>query len=468
MRTNAFAATLSVLFVAACASTPSARDYFRAAGSSEHADSGRTSLFDTSRISWQMPPAVDEVSNRDLTGLWAAVGDDAARYALWGVIASAGLNRPTVSAIEPRTLVERWRTVLPPPAGGLAWNYPGAIAVHANGDVYAVYSTRIARIDAATGSVKSVGDLPAPNGADHTTYNGFVVLPDGMILAKSHHRKPDCPVQGYRAFIECGVDGLAPSALVLLDQDLKTVWVGAAPELIGGRVTAIRHRARTYVYLAGADHIHRMIYEGTSLSIDPAWGPVRYREAGQTPGTAVVAFGDFVVVQNNAVPTATPLTVLAVSQDDSRIVHRLTPFVPPAPISFMPSKVSTDWVNRRLYTASAYDGLSAFDFDPVSGFRLAWRAPQPTGSFITLVGSPQDRLVIATDMSGAEPDAYGAPLHRQEALVWRRAADGAEIARRRDLPRNFGLTLVPDDLGGLYYATASQGLFRLSLIEDAR
>ena len=452
---------------AAVAAVSAPRDYAAAPSAFEHGGSDRTSLF-AAPDPFAAPHPAERAQNADLKGVWnVAEAADGALFALSGVL--SGPERPVLTRLDPVTLRAVWQTALPLPATADPWNYPGTVAVHANGYVYAVYTTRLAKLDPATGRVIAVVDLPTPNGAANSTYNGFIILPDGMILAKSHHRKAGCKAQGYRAFVECGVDGVAPSALVLIDPDSMAIrWQGAAPELIGGRVSATRYRGATYVYLAGDSFVHRMRYAHGVLVRDRTWGPVRYRNAEQTPGTAVVGFGDFVIVQNNAIPTRAPLTVTAISQSDARRRFTIAPF--PAQTDhwyFMPSKVSTDWANRRIYTAAAYDGLTALDFDRRTGFRIAWRAPHPTGAFITLVGPPSRRVLAASDASGAAPDEFGAPTHRREALVWRDAREGRELARIADLPRNFGLTLTPDRDGAVIYPTRSEGVLRLRPVSQA-
>lgn len=436
-------------------------DYAAAPAASEHGGSDRTSLFDAPDPFAAAGPGL-HLHNPALRGLWnVAEGEDGGLFALSGVL--GGRDRPMVSRLDAADLAIRWRRELPVPAEGGSWNYPGAVAVHANGQVYAIYMTRLARIDPLSGEVVAIVDLPAPNGHADTAYNGFIILDDGTILAKSHHRPAGCEAQGYRAFVECGVEGVAPSALVLIDPaTLRIVWTGTAPELIGGRITATQFRGQTYVYLAGHSFVHRMKYRKTRLESDSGWGPVRYRDGAQTPGTAVVGFGDFVLVQNNAIPTRAPLTLTAIAQADARRRFTVEPF--PAQADhwyFMPSKMSTDWPRRRVYTAAAYDGMVALDFDPGKGFTVAWRVPQPTGAFITLVGPPGRRVLVASDATGAAADALGAPGHDREALVWRNAADGRELHRIADLPRNFGLTLTPDRDGAIIYPTRANGLFRI-------
>lgn len=439
-----------------------AKSWDLAVGSFEHGDSARTGLFANA-----MPfaasvgaPKASAVAN--LPGLWSVAIDSKDRvFAFAGVVGDFSTAGPFVSRLDPTSHRELWRTTLPMVEGKDVWIYPGGVGVHANGYLYVAYAARLAKIDPSNGKVLSFIDLPTPNGLANSSYNGFVVLKDGMIVTKSHHRKANCPAQGYRAFIVCGVDGLPASALVMIDpKTMKIVWTGEANELIGGRITATQFRGTEYVYLAGLDKLYRMRRDGARLVADTGWGPVTYREGKETPGTAAVGFGDFVVIQTNALPTAAPMRITAVSQSNASQRFSFHPFADSsAEWSFTPSKASSDWAARRIYTSEAYGGFAALDFDPRRGFSIAWKASQYTGSFITLMGKSAERVVVATDMGVAKADDFGAPLHRQEHLVWRRASDGTELGRVEGLPRNFGLTLTPSERGALYYATGAKGLW---------
>lgn len=434
-------------------------------GAFEHGDSARTSIFENVDPfgSAGVAPSAERASF-PTPGIWSVAFDSNGNgYALHGVIGGApGSDRPRLSAFDPYTLTERWRIDLPL-AEGPYWNYPGGIGVTANGSLYAAYSTRLAQIDVRDGSVLGVRDLPAPAGRQDTAYNGFIALSDGRLLLKSHHRKANCPHQGYRALIECGVDGLPPSALVLIDpNDLAIAWSGSAPEFIGGRISAVGYGGREFVYLAGATRVHRLVYDGASLARDSRWPSVAYCEGAETPGTAVVGFGDFVVVQNNAVPASAPLRLTIISQADSGLQRSLRPFQEEfSGRSFMPSKSTADLKNRRLYTSDAHGALAAIDFDRRNGLRIAWKSPVRTGSFIPALGPHSDRVLVASDIQNARFDEWGAPVHAAERIVWLDAAHGAELSAVAEVPRSFGLTLTPNRDGSIFVATRTGGLWRL-------
>lgn len=431
--------------------------------SNEHAGSGRESVFDDSPSPLH-GARISAVNNAAFPGAWSVIGDEKGQaYILWGVIGGApGVTGPHVSRLNSRTLQAEWTTELP--LAKDAWNYPGAIGLHANGRLIAVAGVQIHLIDPQSGAIVRSAELPAPNGVNDTGYNGFVVLADGLILTKSHHRKPNCPQQGYRAFVECGFDGLPPSQLVVLDPNTLAIrWMESAPDLIGGRVSAMMWRGREYAYLAGMDRIYRLRRSGLGFAPDPAWGPVAYRTGAETPGTAVVGFGPFVAIQTNALPSKAPLRITLIHQSDARHIHSIAPSpLALADWSFMPSKVTSDWANRRLYTIDAYGDLIAIAVDPSGAMAVAWRAPQRSGSFIALVGDAQNRVVIASDIGEVVADPLGAPRYTSEIVVWRRASDGEELARSPTLPRGFGLTLTPSPAGDLWHSSTAKGITRLS------
>lgn len=470
MSRRAFVAGSGALMTVGCVTMPTdgrSGAWAKSIGAFEHGDSGRSGLFDGFNPFASSSASQARVERLDgMPGLWnVAFTPRDLGFALHGVLGVAdGSIGPTVSVIDALTMRELGRTSLPMPDGDRRWIYPGGVAVHANGFVYAAYATRIAKLDPVSGALLAVRDLPQPNGPDGTAYNGFIALPDGMLLLKSHHRKIACRSQGYRALVECGVDGLPPSALVLLDpSDLHVVWSGVAPELIGGRVSSVRFSGIDYVYLAGARDVHRMVYRDRRLLADPQWGPVPYRGTDGQPGTAVVPLGAHVVVLNNALPSRSPLSLTTISQRNSRKTYSVAPFADQGgAFSFMPSKPSVDAVNRRIYVGDAHGGLAALSIDADGGVRRDWVRAYRTGSFISILGPSQRRVLAVSDIGAPTYDDLGVPMHAAETCRWIDARSGESLADIPNLPRNFGLTLTPGPASAIYYATRAQGLFKLT------
>ncbi len=449
------------------ATPPAGAWYATIAPSEAGNDSGRTHLYASacSAVDASHPPAVT-ASAGDLPGgynlVTRATGEAFLLGGSFGRI--DGGNVPFVAALDARTLRQRWRTRLP----GITadeWNYPGVIGVHANGDVVAVYGTHIARLDAATGAVKAQGRLPANQPARDVAYNGFVILSDGRIAAKSIHRQPGCEQPDFMAFLHCGVSGMAASTLALVDPDsLAVLQTLVAPEHLRFRVSATRLDGDELLYVPGDTQVHRFRYAGGRLSLDTHWQAPYLRE-GQSPGTAVAVFGEWIVVQTNGVPSRAPLSIVAISQRDAARQFRIEPFADlPRDGSFMPSMPAVDVDNARVYTFDGFAGhAAALQFDPQRGFSTAWRVPQRSFAFSALVGPPDRRVWIGTDLDTLLSRAAFSMLGYEqrlwlvrragtpppEDLVWRDAATGRELGRVRQAAAVAGSVPTPGEGGSV-------------------
>lgn len=407
-----------------------------------------------------------------LPGLYNAVtrapGEVFALGGAFGAIDDA--NGPYVVALDAATLAPRWRTRLPGLRAG-QWNYPGALGVHRNGDLYATYGARLARLDPATGAVRAVVDLPVNQRAEDVAYNGFALLHDGLIVAKSIHRRPGCAAQDFAAFLRCPTDGVAPSSVAVVDPERMTVVASAtAPEHVRFRVTVTRLDGADLIYLPGDTRLHRYRWRAGRLERDADWS-VDYLQPGQTAGTAVAALGDWVVIQTNGIPARAPMSIVAVSQRDAARVHRATPFADRPGASFIPSLPTVDPEHARIYTFDGFVGeAAAIDLDPRTGLAVAWRVPQRSFAFSALVGPPEARVWIGTDQAGrlsrlafallpfdalrALPGRIPAP---REAVVWRDARTGRELGRVPAAAAVGGGAPVPGFGGALLLPDLSDG-----------
>ena len=432
----------------------------------EHADSARTHLF--TRI--QSPSASDFSSDveisvealRDLPAIYNSALLPGGDVVVLGGMTGGGERPqgPYVARVDRETWSVEWRTELLDSIGLDEWNYPGVVAAHANGDLYAAYGYRLARIDPATGSVLDITVLPTVQEPRDTAYNGFVAASDGVLILKSHHRPPGCETDGFRAFLECGTEGVSPSVLVAVDPDtMEILSTVRAEELIGGRISASRVDGREVVYAPGLDRLFRFNYDEGVLERDATWGPVAYREGEQTPGTAAAALNGWVVIQNNALPTDAPLSLTAVSQADSDLRHTITPFGD-QPRSMNPSMPSVDPSSMTVFASDGLAGaVGAYRLDPQTGFEEVWRVDQSSFSFSILIGPSDDRVFIATDALESETFFY-----EKEQVVWRDAATGRELARSPALDRIGGATMLPACGGEVFYPSTRAGAFyRLSV-----
>ncbi|MGW4890939.1 hypothetical protein ACWEQL_01530 [Kitasatospora sp. NPDC004240] len=363
-----------------------------------------------------------------------------------------------VSRVEPGTFNEVWRRVLINTDATDEWNYPGVLNTLADGSLVVVYGYHIARIDPATGTVLARTTLPTGLSAPRdTAYNGYDALPDGTIIAKTVNRQPGCTEQGFSAFLNCpDPTAVPPSVMVAIDpKTLQVLSQVTLPEMMGGRVTTTVLNGTPAIYLPGATKLYRYTYQGGTFAADPGWGPVPYLQDGQTAASAMAVINDYVVTMTNGgKPTPTPMSVVAVDQADSSKVANVQPFATSGTKnSFIPSMVSVDPENNRVYAMDAGAGKLA-GIDLTDGtLSVAWTQDQTTLSFTTLIGPKDQRVLIGTDI----PVKFfqGLKKYETEQVVWRDAASGDELARSSQFPKmTQGILVTPGYAGLQYFLTA--------------
>lgn len=441
---------------------PAAGPWFPSAAPFEHADSSRSHLFAavTEPSASQLRGKAIEVEVQlaeNLPGIWnLATRGPGELVVLAGALGAntGSAGGPFVAMLDADSLREQWRTRLLPPGTTGEWNYPGSVGIPANGFLYALFGYRLAKLDAASGRVLAITVLPTAQRPADVAYNGFVATSDGTLVMKSLHRVPGCTVDGFRAVMgDCGSAATPPSMLVAVDpESMKVVSVLQAPEALGGRITATAWNGRDLIYAPGQDFVHRFVWEGAQLRRDESWGPVAYRLEGQTTATAAAAMGAVVVLQTNALPSRTPMSILAISQADAQRVWRLQPFRD-RPGSFMPSMPTVD---PDAQTVFSFDGganrLVALQFNLDSGLTELWQAQQSSFSFSALIGPTGDRVFISS-----ATEANGRFNYERERVVWREASTGAELASGPWVERGAGLVITPDCGGTVYYPTVGSG-----------
>lgn len=443
----------------------------------EHMDSERSSVYRRASshvrgLAARGPVTVDVRTLEGPRGGWPTVTrDEDELFVLHGSLAFRGFDGAQLSKVSVRDWAVRWTTRLMDIRETPDWSYPGAVGVHANGGVYVVWSWHAARIDPETGKILAKVDLPCGQEPKDVTYNGFVVLPDGHLLTKSLYRMPGSKENGFRALSRGGLVA-TPSDIVVLDPDLRIVASVKAPEHLLGRITTSAHRGRTFVYGAGRDSVFRYEWADGRLTLDPTWGPVRTRQEGEVPASAITASDGWIFLQGNAGPAPVPFTIHAISQDDSAVRHAVQPF-PGHPMSFNASKLTYDGENRRMYTTDGLIGkLAAYDFDAQRGFLPRWVVEQGSYSFLVLIGEKDERVLVATDIRDtwwswvirkglSRWIPWLSYLIAKETVVWRDPDTGAELARSPELPG--GLAIIPGFDGAMFYATIRHGLLRLDL-----
>ncbi len=450
--------------------------WYETVSPSEHMDSERSSVYAGASAEvrrWAAAGAVT-VDVRTLVGPnagWPAVTRARGElFVLHGSLALRGFDGAQLSRVDLGSWRVAWTTRLLDTRTTGDWSYPGAVGAHADGFLYVLWSYHAARVDPATGEILARVVLPTGQEPRDVTYNGFVVLPDGNLAAKSMYRMPGCKENGFRALSRGGLVD-TPSDLVVIDPRAMRVLAGVkAPEHLLGRITASTHGGRTYLYAAGKDSVFRYVWADGALGLDPTWGPVRTRQEGESPASAITAAGGWIFLQGNAGPAKVPFTIHAISQDDSARAHRVQPF-PGHRASFNASKLTVDGENRRMYTTDGLIGkLACYDFDPDRGFSRRWVVEQGSYSFLVLVGPKDERVLVATELrdtwwswlvrkqlSRAVP--WLAYMVAKERVLWRHPDTGEVLAASPELPG--GLAIVPGFDGAVYYVTVQKGLVEL-------
>ncbi len=369
-----------------------------------------------------------------------------------------------VAKLGGKNLSVQWWQQMSLTRGTHQWDYPGVVAVHQNGFVYVIYTNQLSKLDPETGEVLGTALLPALSAPENTGFNGFAALPDGTIIAKNVSRHSGCDEQGFMAFTSCqDASDVPPTMLVTIDPESLTIIDSLqGPEPSSGRISTTRYKGIDYVYLVGFEKIYRYIAVHGKLSMDETWKPVQYLRGDQSPASAIAVMNDYVVFNSNCVPTTGPLTVWAISQDDSDKQFRIQPFDHKHDQdSFFTAMVAVDPENDRIYAMNTGTSeIAALSLGP-DGFSLDWMEQQTSFSFMSLVGSSERRVLVASDIPSIQGGHYKQP-YATEQVVWREAESGRELARSRRLPKmNQGAVLSPGPGGAIYYPTADGQVIKL-------
>jgi DNA-binding beta-propeller fold protein YncE len=147
------------------------------------------------------------------------------------------------------------------------------------------------------------------------------------------------------------------------------------------------------------------------------------------------------------------MSVFAVSQASSTQVSNIQPFAGSgAKNSFIPSMVSVDPANNRVYVMDAGAGKIA-GVNLVDGkLSVAWSGDQRTLSFTSLVGPANNRVLIGTNI----PVKFFKQLksYSTEQVVWRNAATGATLATSSVFSKMTpGILVTPGYAGIQYFLT---------------
>jgi hypothetical protein len=448
---------------------PSDTDLYTTVNAAEHADYERSHVFEYATFGGSLDEgATNEAVVRALPGNYPGTYNVVTRnadeifiyYGVYGEV--EGSTGPAVARVDADTLEEVWNTQLAVYENETAWNYPGVIGLHGNGTLIVVSGNTAAVIDPDSGEIVNQVDLPQDDPAIGS-YNGFATTSDGTLFTKALFRS--CDTEGSPALAEC-LDTEATQTLLAIDPvSLEIITQVELPVFSTGRVPISIHDGIDYVYMPGVSEVYRYRWEDQSLVLDEDWGFVSVTDEDDLGAMAPNIIGDWAFVQVNT-GSDKPMPVWAISTSDSSQRHMIQPFEGlETRFSFAVAHGAFDTESGLLYTADTGAGyVSAMTFDPATGFELLWLEPQTTSVFQQLVGPPDQRVVVTSNLQGFLLNPLKA---RNEQVVFRDAATGRELARTDDLPRmSEGANISPGFAGRVYFPGTDGKVYEITVQES--
>lgn len=449
------------------------RPWFPSLEAFEHHDSGRTHVFPEAHFGGSLlrnnTVKTLPSSTRYPSGYNMVYLDPNEAFIYGGGYGDiAGSIGAFVAKVNPVSLEPIWYNQLIDTRANGEWDYPGSMGILSDGYIYVSYGYRLTKLEPFTGTVIATLELPTGKAEPaNTAYNGFNATADGTLVMKSVYRQAGCTIQGPNALLDCP-DPTDVPASILVSVDPHTMRVidkVTLPAPVGARPTIGRFYGKEFVYLLEATTALRYLVHAGKFILDHSWNPGQITLSGQTLSTSFVVVNDWVVAQTNTLPAATALSVIAIHQGNALRQFKLQPFlgdpIPPLvaaafasaadgspAISWAPMSVSADPSTSLIYASDALPGkIAAIRLTP-AGLQTVWKANQTTTEFTALIGSQKDRVLVGTDIPGAE--IPGNNLH--DYAVWRNAATGKEIARSPLLPAmTQGTMIQPYYYGDMFF-----------------
>lgn len=395
-------------------------------------------------------------------------------------------NGVFIARVNPQTLEPIWLNELSEKNKNEEWNYPGSMGILKNGGLYVTHGYYLSKIDPESGLVLKRLTLPIPDGAKkHIAYDGFNTTPDGILTMKSVYRNEQCKAQGVDVSLNClDVSNTFPTVLVSIDPDrMEVIDTINLSSPVTARPTISDYRGDIYLYLVEADTVVRYFIEKGKFRLDNTWKPGIIILPGQTTGTSFVVMDDWIVGQVNALPSATPLSVIAIHQSDALRQYSIQPFYGDpisssvasafskaayggeSAVSWAPASVSVDPGSHLIYATDSIVGYLAAVRMTTTGLITLWKVDQATTELTTLIGSEKARILVGTDIPRKE--IPGKNLN--DYVVWRNGSTGEELARSPLLPSiTPGTMIQPYYLGAMFYESQLGKLIKLEPVAKKR
>jgi hypothetical protein len=440
--------------------------------STEHGGSERAAVFECAQFTGSFTEPNQVYAYQSPTSLggvpsWIVTREPNELFVSGGG-ASLALPGPFISKMETGSLREVWHSPLSNNNITGDWLISGAMNFPADGTIAVSQGQYLYKVNASTGEVEKVVSLPTGiNPPGDSNYDGMSAFSDGTLVLKTQNRVAGCTNQGY-GFIFCpNQSQAAPSVVTAVDPYTYEVldWE-QLPEMIGGRNTVTQFQGHDYLYLFGTANAFRYEWNGQNLTLDTNWGPVPYLLPGQTLATAPAIMRDWVIgLTNGGGLSNVSLSVVAISQADPSKIVRINPIpLEPGQKSYIPSMMSVDLPNNRIYAMDYLPGkVVAVDFTQEGNMSVAWGpVDQRTISFLTLIGPPDQRVLVSTNIN---PNATQQQIEQgaaaiatyTEQIIWRDTDTGKILAESDFFPAMSPGILVTPGYGGLIYEMLYDG-----------
>ena len=441
--------------------------------STEHGGSERAAVFECAHFGGSFTEPNQVYAYQSPTSLGGVpsyiVTKDPNEIYVSGGAGSLALPGPFLAKMQSGSLKELWSTPLSNNNVTGDWLIPGSTNFPINGAIAVAQGQYLYNLNATTGAVEKVASLPTgSNPPGDSNFDGMNAFSDGTLVLKTQNRVAGCTYQGY-SFLYCpNQSQVAPSVIVAVDPITFEVldWE-QLPEMIPARNTVTQFDGNDYVYLAGSSNMYRYVWNGSTLTQDPTWGPVPYLLPGQTAGTASAIIGDWVVTFTNTTPSNQSMSVVAISQADSNKLVRINPIpLQPGQQSEIPSMGSVDLANNRIYALDYLAGkIVAINLDQSTGnMSVAWGpVDDMTLSFLTLIGLADERVLVSTNVNPnitqqqIQQALLGEGYTYTEQMVWRDADTGDTLAESDFFPAMSPGILITPGYGGMIYEMLYNG-----------
>ncbi len=387
-----------------------------------------------------------------------------------------GLGAPSsgqfVAKFNPSSGEEIWRTYLQNVNVTGQWIAFGSMGIIKDGTIIAAAGPNIWKLNRSTGDILAYNELPVlgmpPTDAN---WDGLQVAPDekGTILLKSQTRPPGCPTQGNGAMFSCQAEyGPQPNTTVVAvdPETLEPLDVIQLDQEVTARPIVTEHNGHIYMYMAGTTTLQRIIWDPVTkkLTVDSKWAP-EYLLPGQYVGDAPALLGDWVIANTNAQPSnTTPISVVAVNQNDPTKIVRLNPWGTTLPrgtiASNSPASFGVDPANNMIFAQDWFvGGIFGISLDQATGeMKIVWSRPDwRNNDYFSLIG-PSDKRVLVSQYINPDfkmTDVKG--YNYTEGVLWANALTGETIAQSAYNPSTAAGSLPNIGYGGRVYMMGNDG-----------